>query len=666
MGDDLGGDPLGARANAQKRLLSADALRAADRIADAIAELECALEAESALEPRLAAEIRVRLADLHREQNRHDRSYEAVGPVLDNPPDPIWRARAIVRLARALYFRGDPEGALVACEEATSVLAPTSHHADFALACLWLGHARKLLGQHAQDAFLDALGASRRAGASKLEAAALNSLGHAKMSEGSLHLAEALFEKSAAINEDLGHRSGLAKSLLHQAICLQKLGLPFEDVLSEAEGLYELLDDKRGVGLAVLLRAKTASVDEAVSLLDELSELVGPAEYARLKHQASEQRGFYALQAGDPESAELHFRSVLETHESVGRDVIADAKRGLAAVHHRTGRLDDARRLAEEAMEETTDSVARCEAQLLLAQLDGDVDIARAALAKAQEYGAHHVIQQAHRAVAGLTSGDERRGHLRELSTEAPGQLVAASRELRRIVERIPDLVLQDGPIVIEGETSVGKRTLARAVAAATHQPETTLDVEAPGVLLVSNLERLPEAMLEKVGERIGKNFIIGTTEAPLRDLVRDGRLSPALYNGLAKTTLVIPPLRNRPEDVKALAEYWAGYPLDRQATSLLMQYDWPGNHQELQNVIHDTHFHNHGEPIRADDLPEHLRQHAPRPTLPEGIRELEERFIRQALRDNDNNRTATAEQLGISRKGLIDRLKRLGLWDKD
>ncbi|MBZ0270223.1 hypothetical protein K8I85_18880, partial [bacterium] len=130
-------------------LASADSLRAADEVVGAIAELRRALESEGSLPASLAAEIRLRLADCTYDANDHEASRAVLGPLLDNPPDSIWRARALVRLGRELFVRGDAEATQTACTEAAQILNPTSHHEELALAQLWGGQAHEALGETA-------------------------------------------------------------------------------------------------------------------------------------------------------------------------------------------------------------------------------------------------------------------------------------------------------------------------------------------------------------------------------------------------------------------------------------------------------------------------------------------------------------------------------------
>jgi transcriptional regulator with PAS, ATPase and Fis domain len=172
------------------------------------------------------------------------------------------------------------------------------------------------------------------------------------------------------------------------------------------------------------------------------------------------------------------------------------------------------------------------------------------------------------------------------------------------------------------------------------------------------------------------KARICCASNRPLRDLVAQGEFLPDLYYRMAAFELRIPALRDRPEDIIPLARHFlrelvgslarTELALSEPVESALLAYEWPGNVRELKNVIESAAFlaRHHGT-IEVRHLPRGFQSAdvAGRGgTLPELIEGLERRQIRAALRKAKGVKTDAAKALGVSRKGLSDRLRRLGL----
>jgi transcriptional regulator with PAS, ATPase and Fis domain len=154
------------------------------------------------------------------------------------------------------------------------------------------------------------------------------------------------------------------------------------------------------------------------------------------------------------------------------------------------------------------------------------------------------------------------------------------------------------------------------------------------------------------------------------------GEFLPDLYYRLAGIRLAIPPLRDRPEDLEVLVDYFldnfagklrhGGYRLTREAREALHVYEWPGNVRELRNVLEGAAFFARGDGVI-------LREHLGRDVLsaltsdtlrglPKKIEELEREEISAALARTGGNKAQAARLLGVTRKGLGDRIRRLGL----
>ncbi len=170
---------------------------------------------------------------------------------------------------------------------------------------------------------------------------------------------------------------------------------------------------------------------------------------------------------------------------------------------------------------------------------------------------------------------------------------------------------------------------------------------------------------------------VVCATNRNLKKLVREGRFREDLLYRVNTFTIDIPPLRERPQDVPPLAEFFLrryaremrkdilGY--SRETSALLSGYDWPGNIRELKNVVERAVVLCSGREITLDDLPQELLRGGPRgPALPakEGnaIEAVERSLILEALGKAKGNVSAAARLLGITRNTMRYRLRKYGL----
>ena len=202
-------------------------------------------------------------------------------------------------------------------------------------------------------------------------------------------------------------------------------------------------------------------------------------------------------------------------------------------------------------------------------------------------------------------------------------------------------------------------------------------------------LRVLEDRVYQPVGATRTARFegrVIAATNRPLEKLVAEGEFRSDLFFRLNVVEFRLPRLRECPEAIVPLAEKFlaaycqrAGRPLlefSFDALSTLQEHDWPGNVRELRNAIERVVTLCREEVIRVADLPERVRRGAERRTLSpaatalrgarnelEGARQNGERQrILETLREHGNNRTRTAEALGISRVALYKKLRKFGL----
>ncbi|MFZ5468519.1 MAG: sigma-54-dependent transcriptional regulator [Myxococcota bacterium] len=210
---------------------------------------------------------------------------------------------------------------------------------------------------------------------------------------------------------------------------------------------------------------------------------------------------------------------------------------------------------------------------------------------------------------------------------------------------------------------------------------------ELPAPAQVKLLRFLQEGEIRPVGENRAEKVDVRVVAATLRDLgkaVERGEFREDLYYRLNVVQLHVPPLRERIEDVRVLARAFlsrfqrqlnAGVKgFSPEAEALLSSYPWPGNVRELENAVERAVLLADGELIVPENLPEKVW--APRGTssaparaadpqdlsLKRAVRELEESFIRAALRRTKGNRTRAAELLEISHRALLYKIKDFGI----
>ncbi|MFP4190548.1 MAG: sigma-54-dependent transcriptional regulator [Candidatus Hydrogenedentota bacterium] len=162
---------------------------------------------------------------------------------------------------------------------------------------------------------------------------------------------------------------------------------------------------------------------------------------------------------------------------------------------------------------------------------------------------------------------------------------------------------------------------------------------------------------------------LIAATNRDLETEVREDRFREDLYFRLNVFAIIVPPLRERRDDILPLtAKFLQGYHkrLAPAAERLLMAYDWPGNIRELRNVITRAAIMAHGETILPADLPPALQKAEKKPgdgsVLVGDMEEIQRRAILEALEKTGGNKSRAAELLGISRRNLIYKLRTYGL----
>ena len=226
----------------------------------------------------------------------------------------------------------------------------------------------------------------------------------------------------------------------------------------------------------------------------------------------------------------------------------------------------------------------------------------------------------------------------------------------------------------------------------------------APLDLQVKLLRVLQDRIFERVGGDTTLEVdvrVIAATNASLREEVAQGRFREDLFYRLNVVTLDIPPLRERTEDVRLLAEEFlarfatehgrAARRFEPRAWAAILGHRWPGNVRELENAVERAVLLSTGSEVPLEALPPELvesvrnsrplagldpsrgsaaRVDAERVAaneivpLKDALAAPEERLLRQALAHNLGNRKRTAAMLGINRTTLFNKMRKYGLLD--
>ena len=293
------------------------------------------------------------------------------------------------------------------------------------------------------------------------------------------------------------------------------------------------------------------------------------------------------------------------------------------------------------------------------------------------------------------------------------GVIIGESKPMHQVENFIARVAKSDSTVLIRGESGTGKELVARAI----HR--NSLRADKPFVAI--NCAAIPEALLEselfghekgsftgaiatkkgrleiaeggtvfldEIGElapilqakilralqehefeRVGGTRtlkldarVIAATNKNLEDAIKIGQFRQDLYYRLNVVSVVVPPLRERPDDIPLLAMYFAAKYSERckrplkgissAVRSLLVSYSWPGNVRELENAIEHALVLGTSEEIVPDDLPEALLEIQPAESSSvkyhDQINYLKKRMIADAVKQSKGSYTEAARLLGV------------------
>ena len=340
------------------------------------------------------------------------------------------------------------------------------------------------------------------------------------------------------------------------------------------------------------------------------------------------------------------------------------------------------------------------------------------------------------RAAELLSLRAENRRLREELAHEFRG-MIGSSPALRAVVALVRRLAPTDISVLVNGESGTGKELVARALhmesprrdapfvavncsaipvdlveselfghlrgafTGADRDREGVFEAASGGTLFLDEIgdlalpaqAKLLRALEERRVTRVGGSRetevnvrVVAATNRPLDAMVAEGTFREDLLYRLQVVQISLPPLRDRREDITALATHFTAYfaerhnaqakPFSEAARRLLMGYDWPGNVRELRNVVERAVVLSDGEEIQVQDLPPSVTSaHAPLKPVDAAMAGLgyndardralegfDRSFLTAALERHGGNVSETARALGLHRQSLQKMLRRLSI----
>ncbi|OGP73079.1 MAG: hypothetical protein A2V86_11030 [Deltaproteobacteria bacterium RBG_16_49_23] len=287
-----------------------------------------------------------------------------------------------------------------------------------------------------------------------------------------------------------------------------------------------------------------------------------------------------------------------------------------------------------------------------------------------------------------------------------------------QILETVKKVATSDLPVLVSGESGVGKELVARAIHDASEKsegpfipvncgaiPENMMETELfghekgsftgaharklglleiahHGTLFLDEISELNSSLQGKLLRAIEtKKFFrvggikeiavevrfISATNRDIRSEVEKGSFRADFYYRISALSIHIPPLRERREDIPLLIDYtltsnpaFRKKAFSKEALSILSAYSWPGNVRELQNVVHRTLLLSENDLIESSDLPLDLAPNAK--GIGKRLDEVERGHILRVFKEAEGQRAKAAEILGIDPKTLYRKLQSYGV----
>jgi two-component system NtrC family response regulator len=344
------------------------------------------------------------------------------------------------------------------------------------------------------------------------------------------------------------------------------------------------------------------------------------------------------------------------------------------------------------------------------------------------------LIQRIEREVSLTRENRELREQLRERFKV--DFIVSASRRMEEALNLVRRVAPSQATVLILGETGTGKELIARAIHYSCPRAENpfvkvncaalpenlleselfghekgaftgavarrigrfeqadqgTIFLDEIGDLSLSLQSKLLRVLQEREFERVGSSQtlkvdvrVIAATNRNLEETIQKGTFREDLYYRLNVVTISLPPLRERKEDIPPLIEHFLRkysqenkkkvVSISKEARDLLLNYNYPGNIRELENIMERAVVLCQEDTITTQDLPLNLRESKMEETmkragegrsLPDTLEEIERMLLKQALEKSGGVQTKAAEELGISERVLRYKMKKYNIGEKE
>jgi DNA-binding NtrC family response regulator len=335
------------------------------------------------------------------------------------------------------------------------------------------------------------------------------------------------------------------------------------------------------------------------------------------------------------------------------------------------------------------------------------------------------------RALEKVALRQEGRRLRQELDGRLSGEIIVQSAVMKRILETVAKVADSDATVLIRGESGTGKEKIARLIHRKSPRrekpfqsincaafPESLLESELfghekgsftgaysrkhgiiesasggslfldeIGDMAINTQTKILRVLQEKEIRRVGATAntrvdvrIIAATNRNLEEAIRQGSFREDLFYRLNVIPVLIPPLRERKEDIPPLVEHFLaksgrGKTVDAEALQGLQDYHWPGNVRELEAVLERVSILSSGPRIRKEDLPLELEapmKPDPHPDIEfeipkNGVRfeALEHHVLKKAMDKTNGNMTEAAKLLGMSYRAFRYRAIKFGIAEK-
>ncbi len=312
--------------------------------------------------------------------------------------------------------------------------------------------------------------------------------------------------------------------------------------------------------------------------------------------------------------------------------------------------------------------------------------------------------------------------HLKQVINQQCSTIIGNSKSLKGVLHLVSKVAKTDVNVLVTGENGTGKELIARALhgqslrmnevfisvdmgsisenlfeselfghmkGAFTDAKEDragkfeaanggTLFLDEIGNLSLQTQAKLLSAIQHKTIVRVGSNKpisvdirLICATNVNLDQMVADGLFREDLLYRINTIRVEVPPLRERNEDIILLADHYLnkftskygkqGLKINQAAQEKLKTYGWPGNIRELLHTVERAVILSEGNVLKPTDFPLNNAVSPKKGTGPVTLEAMELLMIMEALDQHNGNHSAAAEQLGISRQTLYNKLKKSG-----